>query len=227
MASQNNQDDNFSSELYKAVVNDDREILQNMLDRGAHVNKFLNDYGGKSILHISCEKGRMECTGILLDKGANAVMRDEWGMTPLLYCMITQYTEIAEVILERCPESIWSRDIYGKTAMHCAVESGNLESVDLLLQHGADVDYANDNGETPLMATCKLRVNEIPQENQIEIVKRLLHNGADVNLKDLGDKRTALQVRSTDSLGTDHLLVTCSVCVGGLLLFGGVFSVGI
>jgi ankyrin repeat protein len=43
------------------------------------------------------------------------------------------------------------KDKGGSTAVHWAVDSGNLELVDWMLDDGADIGIKDDNGWTPLM----------------------------------------------------------------------------
>ena len=58
-------------------------------------------------------------------------------------------------------------DIDGNTPLSLAVESGNVDSVHLLLDLKADVNQANDNRSYPLHLACT--------SGNLEIVKLLLH----------------------------------------------------
>jgi len=53
-----------------------------------------------------------------------------------------------------------------------AADSGNEEMVKLLLEGGANVNYANETGDTPLAAACF--------SGSIELVKLLLEKGANI-----------------------------------------------
>jgi ankyrin repeat protein len=64
----------------------------------------------------------------------------------------------------------------GSTALHWAIESDDLEIVDLLLQAGADVKGKDRFGFTPLYFAIS--------NNNVEMVRRLLKSGAAVNAKD-------------------------------------------
>ena len=53
--------------IYKAVESDNPEGLKALIARGANVNEYYHDYtliSAKSILHICCEKGRLECAKV-------------------------------------------------------------------------------------------------------------------------------------------------------------------
>ena len=56
-------------ELYKAMEADRPDTLKDLLDRGADANEFYQDYtliSAKSILHMCCEKGRIECVQVFI-----------------------------------------------------------------------------------------------------------------------------------------------------------------
>ena len=69
---------------------------------------------------------------ILIEKGADLGIQDTWYQTPLMYCMLTQYHEIADMLLEADPDIIDIGDKYGKRAIHIAVEVGSLECLKVI-----------------------------------------------------------------------------------------------
>lgn len=66
---------------------------------------------------------------VLLEKGADLTIQDTWYQTPLMYCMLTQYEEIAELLLQHDPDIVDIGDKYGKCALHIAVDVGSVECV--------------------------------------------------------------------------------------------------
>ena len=58
-------------------------------------------------------------------------------------------------------------DVDGRTALLCSIESGNIETVKLLLENGADKTVCDANGETALLYSVA--------SGDIEIVKLLLN----------------------------------------------------
>lgn len=68
-------------------------------------------------------------------------------------------------------KTVWA---YGESPMLRAVDSGNLDIVEILLQHGAEPGRADDSGLTPLSLAC--------EHGHGAIVHRLLAAGAEVNV---------------------------------------------
>jgi len=64
----------------------------------------------------------------------------------------------------------------GNTPLHVAVENGNLEIAEFLLQHGAKTKTKNSDGRTPLMM--------LDEDAAPELVNLLLIYGAKINLAD-------------------------------------------
>ncbi len=78
-----------------------------------------------------------------------------------------------------------TKDAYGLNALMHALIFNNFESVEFLLENGADVNSADYEYQTPLMYAV--------QKNNEEIVKLLISKGADINFKDARN-RTALDI---------------------------------
>uniref|UniRef100_A0A0G4GFF9 Uncharacterized protein n=1 Tax=Chromera velia CCMP2878 TaxID=1169474 RepID=A0A0G4GFF9_9ALVE len=103
------------------------------------------------------------------------------GATEVLSRLLDSDTEIdvnAKYDVEGDPFSGW-------TALFFAADCGHADTVKLLLERGADVDFAMDDGWTALMLAS--------QRDSKETVRELLEGGADVN-KQTKDGDTALHL---------------------------------
>ncbi|MEI0699913.1 ankyrin repeat domain-containing protein [Brachyspira intermedia] len=78
-----------------------------------------------------------------------------------------------------------TKDTYGINALMHALIFNNLESVEFLLENGADLNSIDYEYQTPLMYAI--------QKNNAEIVKLLISKGANINFKDARN-RTALDI---------------------------------
>lgn len=65
-----------------------------------------------------------------------------------------------------------SQDEYGFSALHNVMCEEQPETTEYIIENGADVNLANEDGVTPIHLACSVRNAEI-----------LLDNGADINLK--------------------------------------------
>lgn len=196
--------EDLSASLYHSICDDDCVELQRLIDRGADVNQIFEDYANistKSILHIACEKGKLDCVKILLENNAKVNIRDKWGMTPIRYCLSTDYDEIADVLMRKDPDTADSQDKYGQSVLHAAAEEGSEKFMRLLLRMGADPNITTDFGVTPLMSLMSAKT----VTNYIILMNILIDAGADVLVQDLRDKRTALHVSMENLLTCKHV----------------------
>ena len=67
-----------------------------------------------------------------------------------------------------------------------AVESGDVGSVEKLLEEGADINYADEDGVTPLMIAT--------QANSIDMIKVVIEKGAAIDTKEKKLGVTALML---------------------------------
>lgn len=121
---------------------------------------------------------------ILLKCGANVKDSVTQGLTPLHYAVWQRYPEAAEFLIgEGC--DINARDEIGYTALHLSAEHGYTDMMEVLLKHGAQVnfnippefddDFPTDAGDEPLRLALK--------HDHYDAAKLLLENGANPNAK--------------------------------------------
>ncbi|XP_014231108.1 serine/threonine-protein phosphatase 6 regulatory ankyrin repeat subunit A-like [Trichogramma pretiosum] len=124
------------------------------------------DNKGNTALHLILEYGReiKETVELLLARGADVGLANEQGQTPLhLIChkygrdhdWVKSLFEIKRKM--RQGMRINAQDNKGNTALHLVVEYGreSEKTVELLLEKGADVGLANEQGQTPLHIICQ------------------------------------------------------------------------
>src|SRR5687768_11215537 len=89
-------------------------------------------------------------------------------------------------------------DADGATALHWAAHRDDLESVDLLVAAGANVNAANDLGATPLW---------VASTNGVAVSKRLLEAGANPNLALLAGETPLMAAARAGQAGVASLLL--------------------
>nr|CDS29397.1 ankyrin repeat protein [Hymenolepis microstoma] len=89
------------------------------------------------------------------DGASTSEFNEDRNTTPLIAC-ITNGNPMGDLnyLLER-GANVNVETINGETALSVAAEKGNVECVELLLQHDAFINVVNKDGETPLMLACR------------------------------------------------------------------------
>jgi ankyrin repeat protein len=173
-------------------------LLKHGIDVHAH-NKYHD-----TALSLAAFNGRPEITRLLLDHGANPNVENELCSTPLHQVSQGKYTAqehgvgIARLLLERCAD-VNARSENLCTPLHLAAFKGRLEIAQVLLtffvkssiyiprpqvllDHGANADTVNDEGENALHVVSRGVFDS--QEQGVGMARLLLQRGLDVHAKD-------------------------------------------
>ncbi len=157
---------NNNKALYNAAKTGDVEALKAALKNGACPNYTSSkDEGDPTSLHETVKLGDakgIECTKMLLDKGANidATLLTNRN-TPLIVASGVGAEEVCKLLIERKngegqentspdEEYVCQQNTYGNTPLHAAVRAGSVDTVQLLFDHGAKVDAVNHVGSNIL-----------------------------------------------------------------------------
>ncbi len=160
-----------------------------------------------TLLHRAAEKGLINSLNLQLERGEDADLRDDVGMTPLHYAARTGEPEAAEILLGHGAEAD-ARGDRGWRPLHMAAAMGHVEVAELLLRHGADPNAADEAGLTPLhhaagegereaaalLASAGAELDRADRlgwtplhhaahENHADVVALLTEEGADVGLR--------------------------------------------
>jgi len=183
--------------LIELIDRDDTSYIESLLERGANPN--ITGSRDKTILMWAAERGNVDVLIIAQEAGCDVHARDVFGRTALAYGV--QDPNILQLLLSFGAD-INACDTHGATSLLEAIRSGVVASVGvllsygatfdcraldcaafynysadickLLIENGADINGATQNGTTPLMAA-------IEAEN-IPVVQLLLELGCDLAL---------------------------------------------
>lgn len=130
----------------------------------------------------AAENGVTQKLESLLKKGAIVNSTDERGMTPLIAAAGANRTETARFLISKGAQVNAETFDDGVSALVSAARSDmdSFETIKLLLENGADVNAADENGMTALMI--------IAEKMENRTLKLLIEKGADLNMtnRDMG-----------------------------------------
>jgi len=120
---------------------------------------------------------RRDILSLLLNKGADIEQPDTKGTTPLMFAALAKDTDILSKLLAAGADvnagQTGGKNEIGTTALqHAVTRKGNLEIINLLIEHGANVTAANETGRTALMKAVWW--------GDVEYIQLLLDAGADL-----------------------------------------------
>jgi ankyrin repeat protein len=164
--------------LHWAADSGQQAAASELLTLGAAVDS--QDSQGRTALHLAAWKGHLPVMGVLLCGGAPINAVDSQGYTPLLTAC-SRGKELVMVELLRCGAQLDVRDSSGNTALHIACSSDHMGILSRLLQVPlvtAQINAANDSGDTPLYAAAKA--------GRHPVVQLLVKYGADTQVRTQG-----------------------------------------
>ena len=181
--------------IHCAVLKGDLKILMALVENGADCEaKVLNGY---TVLHLAVFNNDLEIVKYLTSTGANIYSIDNDGMNPLQHAFHSNLIDVLEVMIKQANQD--TKDGY----ILYAVETNQINIVEILLKSGANVDTKKPKKNTSLLHIAV-------ENNQAEMVKLLLENRADLEAKDhdseYGDTPLVLAIDSMNYEITEILL---------------------
>jgi ankyrin repeat protein len=155
--------------LNYASKNGSMDIVKLLIDYGSDIDGNLSD---PSPLMEACWNEHIDIVKYLVEKGADINLYLEWG-SAVSYA--SNY-EILKYLIDNGAsyETITASHIMvGFTALHRAAERNDIESINLLIDKGFDVNVQANNSTSPLGVAV--------MHNHFDSVKLLVENGADIH----------------------------------------------
>ena len=144
------------------------EKVRRLVEQGGNVNCV--DRFWLTALNYAIRYGNSDICSFLLSRGANVNQTDKYGNTPLHLAAYRHYVDICQLLVDHKAD-VTSVNNEGETPLHIAVDTCNLlfryfphpcvvnvkkpgiddnQTVQLLVECGADVNALNKYGQTPL-----------------------------------------------------------------------------
>ncbi|CAH1396894.1 unnamed protein product [Nezara viridula] len=192
--------DSGATPLMLAVINGNLEVVKFLVERGARVNDTgsfpikgvklqehfilsklfsktelnVEPYFNYSALIFAILSNNLDVIGYLLSKGADVNNKGKsWVM--LYHGVLENKKEIVEILL-RNGINVNGKDFVGSTALHKAVDLGNIEMARLLLKYGANLNATDALGWMPIhVASFKSK------KHGKEMIQFLVQSGSSIN----------------------------------------------
>ncbi len=165
----------LNQQLNEAVRLKQRDVVQKWCSKGAYINNL--DQNGQTNLHRIYMQGDTDFAQFLVEHGADI---SKSRLPPLAEVIEKQMFQggtllnVAEFCLRNRAVTPNDLDQFGRPLISIAVMVGNLDLVQLMIRHKANVEPAQKiNGMSPLMLALKF--------NNEQIAKFLIENNANVN----------------------------------------------
>ncbi len=182
--------DRGETALGEAVRGKYAAIAQALLEAGANPDTYLNANRPEfrtSVLEYAAVAGQKEVVESLIARGVN-LKAD--GPSALMNAVWKGHTRISAALIVAGVDVNVPAKKTRNLPLHGAARSGNTQTVELLLQHGATVEVFDDNEQTPL--------HHAVRGGHSDVVDALLSAGALVSFEDLS---AALGTRNSDIAG--------------------------
>ena len=146
----NNVDSIGNSPLHLAVtLKDMEEIIRYLIKNGSDIN--LKNSKGQTPLHLACGKNRLENVNILLtEPSLEYNIPDNQGFTPLIKACASQAYDVVKCLLRSKDVNINMKDNIGNTGLHYLCEDEKFDVAIQMIKNGANVEFKNKDGKTPL-----------------------------------------------------------------------------
>ncbi|KAI5081093.1 hypothetical protein GOP47_0004276 [Adiantum capillus-veneris] len=153
---------------YAALVGSHELMLQLVMQ---DIDLNIADHCGRTPLHIAAANGHLECTGVLLDYGADPNTQDFDGSVPLWEAIKGGHASVAQLLWEN--KAVLNHKLDGDLLCN-AVQKENIDILKDLIKFGANVNSIGSDGYSALhIATAK---------NLLHFADILLCNGGKANV---------------------------------------------
>lgn len=188
-----------SQDYLKAALDGDLDGVQRYVEAGEDINT-INKAGMSALMLAIWQGGHRSVVDYLLERKIDLNIRQSSsGWRAMTFAAVNHHPEILHTLFEH-GDSL-DEEAGDWKAIHFAVQYRSTETIRILIANGADVNYRDDEGKTPLMRAAKNSDNVI-----LDI---LLEGGADVNLADEAGMTALMYAAQKANIENIHRLIQC------------------
>ncbi|XP_069741995.1 transient receptor potential cation channel subfamily V member 5-like [Narcine bancroftii] len=141
-------DPNKESELHKAALKGDSELIALLSTKNFNVNQ--GDYQGRTALHIAAAMNNLDAVVLLLKKNVHIDEKTLGDGQSAIHHAAKHNATRTLLYLCQHGANIQSRDFQLRTPLFLAAEYGHQDSAKILLDYGADIKSLDSSGQSIL-----------------------------------------------------------------------------
>ncbi|XP_014775454.1 alpha-latrocrustotoxin-Lt1a [Octopus bimaculoides] len=174
------------------------------------------DETGKKAIHHAVLNGSLELVKILTRNGSVLNRCDSEGQTPLLQACNCGFTDIVRFLISEGSHVNLSRNHNDERALHIAAGAGHIEVVRVLLEESR----ANIEIQTLLLQGGMTPLHKAVRNGHLDVVRYLCEKGANVEARDVDNKRPIHMAIDTDAPQILQVLIDNNADVNATDKFG-------
>jgi uncharacterized protein len=167
------------SPIADAAMRNDFKTVRTLIRQSTDVNAAQPD--GMTALHWAAYLDNLEMASLLIEAGADVEARNRVGASPMYLATVNGSARMIERLIEAGddPNAVLTETL--ETVLMLTARTGNPDAVQVLIDHGADVNATQSRNFTALMFAAA--------EGHAAVIERLLAAGADPNASTLASKK--------------------------------------
>ncbi|WP_265023236.1 ankyrin repeat domain-containing protein [Wolbachia endosymbiont (group A) of Epistrophe grossularia] len=164
----------LDKKLLVAVQDTGLNEVKDLINQKANINA--KDMYGWTPLHFAASRNKLSVVEFLFNNNANINAKDVYGNTPLhVAAQYSSNLEIVKFLLDKDISGINNITNNGWTPLHVAIQGNKLNTVELLLGRGADIEVRDIYNQTSLdLATRKGYLDIAGILKQVQLDRKLL-----------------------------------------------------
>lgn len=181
-----------------------------LLDKGADINT-VGGPTGETLLIQAIRQFDIAKAKTLLQRGADINLASQQGFTPLYYAWLGRQMRDAEAG-KRLFDFLLANKADPNGVTPYVLENRDLDTLKVLIEHGADTSYQLDNAKSLLMSATENAYNDI--------ARYLIDNGADLDAQDSGGNTALMLAIANDNQELARRLLERQADVNPINRFG-------
>ena len=170
-------DISLNKAFLKAAENGDIPLMEDLLAKGADIN-YADSEGNYTALFVATASGNAGLVKFLLEKGAKVEGVEIYPNQPIYFAITENHPIIVNILINAGvdPNYSWAgKD--GGTLLTNAAQFGYLEIVEVVIKHGANINFTGNGDFTALYRAIIYE--------HLNVAFYLINNGAKLNEKDI------------------------------------------